>query len=77
MSVDWNAPRKGDPNSPHWWMRPIELKELMGLVKLAHGQPSGVASITWNRIEVALIELQERMEKDAGDVARSERGTIL
>lgn len=43
----------GNPNSPHWCMKPIELEELIELIELVrdtHRSESGVASITWNRI---------------------------
>jgi hypothetical protein len=57
----------GDPNSPHWWMWPMtakELTELRASVKYTHERGLGVASITWNRIEIALAELQQRMDTD-------------
>jgi len=58
----------GNPDSPYWWLRPIELEELKGLrecVKEAHAKGQGFASVTMNRIKIALEELQERMEKEA------------
>lgn len=56
-----------DPNSPHWWMRPMTKEELPSIIKLVrdtHRSGKGVASISWNRIEAALLELQRRMDLD-------------
>ena len=62
-----NTNRKGDPDSPHWWLRPMGLEELVRLiecVKDAHIRGLGFASVTMNRIQIALEELRERKEKD-------------
>ncbi len=58
----------GNPDSPHWWMQPInleELKTLIATVQRVHGSGKHFAGITMNRIEIALQELQERMENDS------------
>ena len=57
----------GNPESPHWWMRPIgleELIELQDLIKSTQEKGLGYAGIHMNRIQVALEELRERKEKE-------------
>lgn len=61
-------PRKfpaGNPDSPHWWLKPMELEELKKLiltVREVHINGLGFCSAHMNRIEIALETLKAKME---------------